>query len=42
MDSTQVAQQIQALTASVNELTRQNSELRQIAKAQSDQRNEKR
>lgn len=42
MDYTQVVQQIQALTASDDELTWQNSELRRIAKVQSDQRNEER
>ena len=42
MDSTQAAQQIQALAASVNELIQQNSELRQIVKAQTNQRNEER
>lgn len=42
MDSTQVAQWIQTLIASVDELTRQNSELRQITEAQSDKRNEER
>ena len=42
MDSTQAAHQIQALTTSVNELIQQNSELRQIVEAQSNQRNEER
>ena len=42
MDSTKAVQQIQALTASVDELTQQNSELRNIVEDQSDQRNEER